>query len=129
MENSINSEGLSVDVMGSDCTNGGATSGQRRVFLRVPGVHAGGVARGETILTLDVEVDADTGAAAPGRCVIAKPDFVFSLTGERRAAVCRVRAIPPALEDARPMFGGHFVWSSDSRFPFESPIPVHDRVE
>ncbi len=27
------------------------------------------------------------------------------------------------------MFGGNFVYSSDSRFPSDYPIPVHDRVE
>ena len=28
-----------------------------------------------------------------------------------------------------PMFGGAFIWSSDSRFPSRQPIPVHDRYE
>lgn len=125
----INSEGLGVEVMGMDCTAGGVTSGQRRVFLRVPGVHAGGPGvHPVAVLTLDVELDANPLSAAPGLCVVAKPEFVFELTGERRAAVCRVRAIPPALESMSTMFGGHFVWSSDSRFPFSSPIPVHDRA-
>lgn len=27
------------------------------------------------------------------------------------------------------MFGGNFVYSSDSRFPSDYPIPVHDRFE
>lgn len=29
------------------------------------------------------------------------------------------------------MFGGNFVWSSDSRFSekYPSPVPVHDRIE
>lgn len=27
------------------------------------------------------------------------------------------------------MFGGNFIYSSDSRFPSQYPIPVHDRVE
>ena len=27
------------------------------------------------------------------------------------------------------MFGGNWVWSSDSRFPAVAPIPVHDRME
>jgi len=27
------------------------------------------------------------------------------------------------------MFGGNFVYTSDSRFPNKYPIPVHDRVE
>lgn len=28
-----------------------------------------------------------------------------------------------------PMNGGNFVHTSDSRFPFEGPIPIHDRFE
>ena len=28
-----------------------------------------------------------------------------------------------------PMFGGNFVYTSDSRFPNKYPIPVHDRYE
>lgn len=27
------------------------------------------------------------------------------------------------------MMGGNFIWSSDSRFPIDYPIPVHDRRE
>ncbi len=27
------------------------------------------------------------------------------------------------------MFGGHFVWTSDSRFPNKYPLPIHDRQE
>jgi hypothetical protein len=28
-----------------------------------------------------------------------------------------------------PMFGGNFIYSSDSRFPSKYPIPIHDRYE
>lgn len=28
-----------------------------------------------------------------------------------------------------PMFGGNFVYTSDSRFPSDYPIPIHDRFE
>lgn len=28
-----------------------------------------------------------------------------------------------------PMFGGNFIFSSDSRFPSDYPIPIHDRYE
>ena len=27
------------------------------------------------------------------------------------------------------MFGGNFVYTSDSRFPSDYPIPIHDRFE
>jgi hypothetical protein len=42
-----------------------------------------------------------------------------------------LRAVP-AGEDRWLMFGGNFIWSSDSRFRnevSEYPIPVHDRIE
>lgn len=41
-------------------------------------------------------------------------------------------AEPDALPEAGNigwMFGGNFVYSSDSRFPSRTPIPVHDRQE
>ena len=28
-----------------------------------------------------------------------------------------------------PMFGGNFIYTSDSRFPHPYPIPIHDRYE
>lgn len=38
---------------------------------------------------------------------------------------------PPAAVGGMvgPMFGGNFVYTSDSRFPGRYPIPVHDRYE
>lgn len=46
-------------------------------------------------------------------------------------------AVPCALKDAGAwtmlkalsVFGGAFIWTSDSRFPNDYPIPLHDRVE
>jgi len=40
-------------------------------------------------------------------------------------------AVPWSLykEGRRSMAGGNFVYTSDSRFPSEAPISVHDRVE
>jgi hypothetical protein len=39
----------------------------------------------------------------------------------------------PADENGKPrmggMMGGNFIYTSDSRFPSASPIPVHDRFE
>ena len=43
-----------------------------------------------------------------------------------------VKAIPvkeKSKNDLGPMFGGNFIYSSDSRFPFKYPIPIHDRYE
>ena len=35
----------------------------------------------------------------------------------------------PAGKTIGPMFGGNFIWTSDSRFPGDYPIPIHDRWE
>lgn len=42
-----------------------------------------------------------------------------------------LRAIPKSILDSgvRSMFGGNFIYTSDSRFPSDHPIKVHDRVE
>lgn len=39
------------------------------------------------------------------------------------------RAVPAAVSDRWSMFGGCFIYSSDSRFPADQPIALHDRVE
>lgn len=43
----------------------------------------------------------------------------------------RIRAIPKELVDSDrwTMFGGNFLYTSDSRFPSNAPIAIHDRVE
>ena len=40
-------------------------------------------------------------------------------------------AKPKALHDKKAwtMAGGAFIWTCDSRFPFDYPLPLHDRVE
>ena len=40
-------------------------------------------------------------------------------------------AVPYSIikEGVHSMFGGNFIYTSDSRFPDDRPIPVHDRVE
>ena len=41
-----------------------------------------------------------------------------------------IHAVPLELRNAgkHTMFGGNFIYTSDSRFPQRFPIPVHDRV-
>ena len=51
---------------------------------------------------------------------------------KRANGEARVRAIPIDGKDPQKvgwMFGGTFVWTSDSRFPANYPIPLHDRQE
>ena len=40
-----------------------------------------------------------------------------------------VHAVPASLKGKQVMFGGNYITTSDSRFPNQYPIPVHDRVE
>lgn len=35
----------------------------------------------------------------------------------------------PPVGMVGPMMGGNFIYSCDSRFPFDYPIPLHDRYE
>ena len=42
----------------------------------------------------------------------------------------KYRALPYRTDKGKwHMFGGNFIHSSDSRFPFDYPIDVHDRIE
>lgn len=40
-----------------------------------------------------------------------------------------VEPIIPKSTGIGPMFGGNFLYTSDSRFPMKYPIPIHDRYE
>jgi len=40
-----------------------------------------------------------------------------------------VHAVPASLKGKQVMFGGNYITTSDSRFPNQYPIPVHDRME
>ena len=81
--------------------------------------------------------------AKHGQVVVAEPDEDVSGSGdlpvlriERRVNFGDVILVPdvrpPNTTHAGPMFGGSFVWSSDSRFRDRvsaSPVAVHDRFE
>jgi len=103
--------GLGADVYRSgdyDCTNGGLSSAYDR------GVITGyGINEDSEIFSPDEE----------------NPHYVIV-----RDICCgkeRLRAIPADLLESGKwtMFGGNFLYSSDSRFPADAPIKIHDRVE
>ena len=102
METQIKTKSVLVFIMGMDCTNHGVTSGKDSAVLLLQ---------------------------APGDDFVPSPN---SPTLELRPR--RMSKIPMAVPygtpaGVYPMFGGHWVYTSDSRFPFEHPIPVHDRFE
>ena len=110
-------KGLLVSVIGSDCTNGGITSGKSEVIL----------------LMHDAPIF-ESSSEHPALALICDPPqgaragylMVHKKTGE----IFRVRAVPLIDGERVPgMFGGNFITDSDSRFPFYCPIPVFDRFE
>ncbi len=121
--------GLLVNVMGTDCTNGGATSGAKEALLVGPGVPQVFAANGLPILELSFDLFPQ--GVRPGAEVVAGQSWLQRVdphgAGCRR--VVRMLVKPFGSERRSPMFGGHFIYSSDSRFPTMSPLPVHDRFE
>jgi hypothetical protein len=96
-------KGLLVDIIGRDCTNGGITSGKTKAILcghGIPEVFESN----ENTPALKIE------PGNGGRKLIAVP-------------------VEQPSDQCGPMFGGNFVYSSDSRFPSDQPIHVHDRFE
>lgn len=98
-------KGLSVDVYKtgrSDCTNGGISSKTDSLILvgkLIPEIFEGD----ETNL-ISIKVK-----------IISGKKYFY--------------ATPIKIENGISMFGGNFIYSSDSRFPFDHPISLHDRVE
>jgi hypothetical protein len=95
-------KGLLVEVMGTDCTNEGVTSGVTEAILAGEGIPEIFEAKaGRPLLIL--------GEGYKGRLMAVPAGQPVGMIG--------------------PMFGGHFVYTSDSRFPSGQPIHVHDRFE
>ena len=93
-----------------DCTNGGLSASLQIMCLACPDGW------------LDVEDD------DPRLLRLEARDF------HRRKSPPYLVAIPvnpglPTEKNVGPMFGGNFIWTSDSRFPGDYPIPIHDRWE
>ena len=106
-------KGLSVDIIGRDCTNYGVTSGKSRATLILDDAPIFEATQETPALGL-IEDDGPSGY------------LMVHSSGKVR----RVKAAP--IIDGKPkpgMFGGHFIFTSDSRFPYDCPIPVFDRFE
>ena len=95
-------ESILVSIMGVDCTNGGITSQQDQALLLLSGKPE------DTALSQTLKLP------------------ILELRPRRMS---KIPMAVPMGETGYPMFGGHWVYTSDSRFPFEHPIPVHDRYE
>jgi len=91
-------KGLLVEIMGTDCTNHGVTSGHKQAILVGEGIPE-----------------------------IFEPGDLPVLKLAKGYGTRKYIALPVNKNGG--MFGGHFIYSSDSRFPSDAPIHVHDRYE
>jgi len=86
----------------------------------------GGGHGGSADMTIEITLDPE--GAAPGALVVLKAASAELLGLERKPTIVRAVACPAGTEE-RGMFDGAFLTSSDSRWPFCSPVPIHDRFE
>ena len=100
---------LRNDLLTSDCTNGGVSS-KNKVFLLVGDGVDGWMDSETSDLPVLKLVRRDIG----GRNHSSEYLHVEPLTQGNRVWY---------------MAGGNFCWSSDSRFPCDYPLSIHDRVE
>lgn len=95
--------GIICDIIGQDYSNGGISSTDKEVLLV-----------GDNIPEI---------FESQGRPVVKIENHYRD----------KIRAVEVSREaegdEIGPMFGGSFVWSSDSRFPADYPVPLHDRFE
>ncbi len=120
--------GLSVSVIGADCTAGGVTSEKTRAILVGPGVPEIFASSADSpALAFDAEFEPQ--GASAGYKLVADRKWASKVLGREvnEDLVVRARAYPVGREGGS--FGGHYITTSDSRFPFESPLPVFDRFE
>lgn len=139
-------KGLTCQIMGWDCTAGGVTSGQKDALLVGDGIEGPFEASADRP-TLMLEYDLNPQGASAGQLSVANVSWLRRVKGERSGCsefeclgddwaskhqIVNVVARPVGV-DGKPrtggMFGGHYIKTSDSRWPVTSPIPVHDRFE
>lgn len=82
--------------------------------------------------SFDLYFDVDIVDNIPGKYVVDNiPDDALILVKRNLFGKSAWYAKPASLfkSGTQSMMGGNFVYTSDSRFPGDAPIPVHDRVE
>jgi hypothetical protein len=107
-------KGMSCDIYRSasltDCTNGGVSSRYKTAILTGEDVPPG-------CFYVCNHPDTPELVLMIKKSTIGLPDYLYAVPRE-------------VLDSGRHyMFGGNFIYSSDSRFPTRHPIPIHDRVE
>ncbi|HRW21306.1 MAG TPA: hypothetical protein P5509_04980 [Bacteroidales bacterium] len=93
------------DADGSDCSANGITSCYSRLILVGEGVDG------------------------PFEVKKGEPYLKFVKRNMGRGEYLHAEPVNFGSGEIGPMFGGNFIYTSDSRFPSDYPIPVHDRFE
>jgi hypothetical protein len=121
--------GLMVDVIGHDCTAGGVTSGKKHAVLVWPGMTESDrvFAPRADMPLLEVEIDENPIGLRCGYLAVYDGGSTGFISSKHEPRIVRVLVKPAGK--AHGSFGGHFVTTSDGRFPFSGPIPVFDRYE
>jgi len=81
---------------------------------------------------LVVEIDTDPQGCAAGALVVLKADLASHLGFERKPRIVRAVVRPVGdFADAKKggFFNGGYLEASDSRWPFATPVPIHDGFE
>lgn len=99
------------DAGGGDCSNGGVSSKYDRLLLIGNGIEG------------FVEVDLDDEEATK-QVIYLERRILFG-----KQLYLTAYPFAKFTDGKWRMFGGNFAYSSDSRFPNEYPIPIHDRIE
>lgn len=106
---------LPVEVYRShlgDCTNGGISAKNDTLYLECP----------------EGWYDADPADPRTLRLVECEFSFGTYIHAESYCGKAALFSGDPG-KTVGPMMGGNFIWSCDSRFPADYPIPLHDRYE
>lgn len=123
-------KGLLVFIMGGDHTNGGVTGAKHKALLVGPGIPEI-FSPDHDAPALEIEFEFEPKGAKAGYKMVASPEWASEVLGRPVGYNDNlvVRALAKPAGGNRGMFGGHYVSTSDSRFPFEGPLPVFDRFE
>lgn len=122
------SKGLRVNVMGSDCTNGGVTSGKSYATLIGPGIPEIFEAD-EDAPALYLHYDLEPTGLRKGCMAVASWSWLQAIGRTPNGNTLARVIISPDEDTEGGMFGGNHITCSDSRFPFETAVKVFDRFE
>lgn len=112
---------INVDIIGSDCAGFGVTAEQTRGILHLETPKLSDLS--DTLVNL-IAVEGER----TGRMIVKKGENYGEYTAQRTKVVALIE-VDGKIKESGAMFSGQFVIASDSRFPYDSPVPCHTRVE